>query len=55
MQKGPNGTQQARLPDNTERSVGRGALGSPGLLRRRRNFFGKDRLHDAEEMILAMR
>ena len=38
---------------NTERSVGRGAFGSPTFFVGGEIFFGKDRLRDVEEMILS--
>jgi 2-hydroxychromene-2-carboxylate isomerase len=44
---------KARLLDNTERSVARGTFGSPTFFVADEIFFGKDRLRDVEEMILA--
>ena len=44
---------KARLLDNTERSVARGTFGSPTFFVGDEIFFGKDRLRDVEEMILA--
>ena len=46
---------KARLLDNTERSVERGSFGSPTFFVGDEIFFGKDRLRDVEEMILATR
>jgi 2-hydroxychromene-2-carboxylate isomerase len=46
---------KARLLDNTQRSVARGTFGSPTFFVRAEIFFGKDRLGDVEEMILATR
>jgi 2-hydroxychromene-2-carboxylate isomerase len=46
---------KARLLDNTERSVERGTFGSPTFFVGDEIFFGKDRLRDVEEMILATR
>jgi 2-hydroxychromene-2-carboxylate isomerase len=46
---------KARLLANTERSVERGAFGSPTFFVDDEIFFGKDRLRDVEEMILARR
>jgi 2-hydroxychromene-2-carboxylate isomerase len=46
---------KARLLDNTERSVERGTFGSPTFYVGDEIFFGKDRLRDVEEMILANR
>lgn len=43
------------LLDNTTRSVERGGFGSPTFFVGDEMFFGKDRLRDVEEMILAMR
>jgi 2-hydroxychromene-2-carboxylate isomerase len=40
---------------NTERSVARGAFGSPTFFVGNEIFFGKYRLRDVEEMILATR
>lgn len=51
--------QSAEVKDelrvNTERSVERGAFGSPTFFVGDDVFFGKDRLHDVEEAILARR
>jgi 2-hydroxychromene-2-carboxylate isomerase len=44
---------KARLLANTERSVERGTFGSPTFFVGEKIFFGKDRLRDVEEMILA--
>jgi 2-hydroxychromene-2-carboxylate isomerase len=44
---------KAQLLDNTERSVARGIFGSPTFFVEDEIFFGKDRLRDVEEMILA--
>ncbi len=44
---------KARLLENTERSVERGTFGSPTFFVGDEIFFGKDRLRDVEEMILA--
>jgi len=44
-----------RLLDNTERSVSRGTFGSPTFFVGDEIFFGKDRLREVEEMILATR
>ena len=44
---------KAQLLDNTERSVARGTFGSPTFFVGDEIFFGKDRLRDVEEMILA--
>jgi 2-hydroxychromene-2-carboxylate isomerase len=44
---------KARLLDNTTRSVARGAFGSPTFFVGGEIFFGKDRLREVEEMILA--
>jgi 2-hydroxychromene-2-carboxylate isomerase len=44
---------KARLLANTERSVERGTFGSPTFFVGDEIFFGKDRLRDVEEMILA--
>ena len=44
-----------QLLENTERSVARGTFGSPTFLVGDEIFFGKDRLRDVEEMILATR
>jgi 2-hydroxychromene-2-carboxylate isomerase len=46
---------KAQLLDNTERSVERGTFGSPTFFVGDEIFFGKDRLRDVEEMILAAR
>jgi len=46
---------KAQLLDNTERSVARGTFGSPTFFVGDEIFFGKDRLRDVEEMILATR
>ena len=46
---------KARLLENTERSVERGTFGSPTFFVGDEIFFGKDRLRDVEEMILATR
>jgi 2-hydroxychromene-2-carboxylate isomerase len=46
---------KAGLLANTQRSVERGAFGSPTFLVDDEIFFGKDRLRDVEEMILARR
>jgi 2-hydroxychromene-2-carboxylate isomerase len=46
---------KARLLDNTERSVERGTFGSPTFFVSDEIFFGKDRLRDVEEMVLANR
>jgi len=46
---------KARLLANTERSVARGTFGSPTFFVGDEIFFGKDRLHDVEELILATR
>jgi 2-hydroxychromene-2-carboxylate isomerase len=46
---------KARLLDNTQRSVERGTFGSPTFFVGDEIFFGKDRLRDVEEMILAPR
>jgi 2-hydroxychromene-2-carboxylate isomerase len=43
------------LRANTERSVARGAFGSPSFFVGDEIFFGKDRLRDVEEAILARR
>jgi 2-hydroxychromene-2-carboxylate isomerase len=43
---------KSRLLDNTERSVARGAFGSPTFFVGDEIFFGKDRLRDVEEKIL---
>ena len=42
-----------RLIENTQRSVERGTFGSPTFYVGNEIFFGKDRLRDVEEMILA--
>jgi 2-hydroxychromene-2-carboxylate isomerase len=44
---------KTRLLDYTERSVERGTFGSPTFFVGDQIFFGKDRLRDVEEMILA--
>jgi 2-hydroxychromene-2-carboxylate isomerase len=44
---------KARLLEITERSVTRGTFGSPTFFVGDEIFFGKDRLRDVEEMILA--
>jgi 2-hydroxychromene-2-carboxylate isomerase len=44
---------KAELLDNTERSVARGAFGSPTFFVGDEMFFGKDRLRDVEEAIVA--
>jgi len=46
---------KARLLDNTQRSVARGTFGSPAFFVGDEIFFGKDRLRDVEEAILATR
>ena len=46
---------KALLLQNTERSVARGTFGSPTFFVGNEIFFGKDRLRDVEEMILATR
>ena len=46
---------KAQLLDNTEHSVARGTFGSPTFFVGDEIFFGKDRLRDVEEMILATR
>jgi 2-hydroxychromene-2-carboxylate isomerase len=46
---------KATLRENTERSVERGTFGSPTFFVGDEVFFGKDRLRDVEEMILADR
>ena len=46
---------KARLLDNTQRSVERGTFGSPTFFVGDEIFFGKDRLRDVEDMILATR
>jgi 2-hydroxychromene-2-carboxylate isomerase len=46
---------KARLLENTERSVERGTFGSPTFFVGDEIFFGKDGLHDVEEMILTTR
>jgi 2-hydroxychromene-2-carboxylate isomerase len=52
-------TQTAEVKDelraNTERSVARGTFGSPTFFVRDEIFFGKDRLREVEEAILARR
>jgi len=44
-----------RLLQNTQRSVERGAFGSPTFFVGDEIFFGKDRLRDVEELIMASR
>ena len=44
-----------QLLENTRRSVERGTFGSPTFFVGDEMFFGKDRLRDVEEMILALR
>jgi 2-hydroxychromene-2-carboxylate isomerase len=44
---------KAQLLDNTARSVERGTFGSPTFFVEDEIFFGKDRLRDVEEMVLA--
>ena len=44
-----------QLLENTERSVARGTFGSPTFFVGDEIFFGKDRLRDVEEMMLATR
>jgi 2-hydroxychromene-2-carboxylate isomerase len=46
---------KARLLENTQQSVARGTFGSPTFFVGDEIFFGKDRLGDVEEMILALR
>jgi 2-hydroxychromene-2-carboxylate isomerase len=46
---------KAQLLKNTERSVARGTFGSPTFFVGDEIFFGKDRLRDVEELILATR
>lgn len=46
---------KAQLLENTERSVARGTFGSPTFFVGDEIFFGKDRLRDVEEMIVATR
>jgi len=48
-----DGEVKAQLLHNTERSVERGTFGSPSFFVGDEIFFGKDRLQDVEEMILA--
>jgi 2-hydroxychromene-2-carboxylate isomerase len=43
------------LRANTQRSVARGTFGSPTFFVGNAIFFGKDRLRDVEEAILAQR
>jgi 2-hydroxychromene-2-carboxylate isomerase len=50
-----NADVKAQLLANTERSVARGTFGSPTFFVGDEIFFGKDRLPDVEEMILATR
>jgi 2-hydroxychromene-2-carboxylate isomerase len=45
---------KTRLLDNTTRSAARGTFGSPTFFVEDEIFFGKDRLRDVEEMILAL-
>lgn len=42
---------KAKLMENTEASVGRGAFGIPTFFVGREIFFGKDRLRDVEDML----
>jgi 2-hydroxychromene-2-carboxylate isomerase len=49
-----DGEVKARLLANTTRSVERGTFGSPTFFVGNEIFFGKDRLRDVEEMILAV-
>ena len=44
---------KGQLLENTERSVARGAFGSPTFFVGDEIFFGKDRLRDVEEAIVA--
>jgi 2-hydroxychromene-2-carboxylate isomerase len=44
-----------RLLQNTQRSVERGAFGSPTFFVGEEIFFGKDRLRDVEELLMASR
>jgi len=44
-----------RLLQNTQRSVGRGTFGAPTFFVGEEIFFGKDRLRDVEELIMASR
>ena len=44
---------KAKLVANTDASVARGCFGSPTFFVGQEIFFGKDRLRDVEEMILA--
>jgi 2-hydroxychromene-2-carboxylate isomerase len=46
---------KAKLVANTERSVARGAFGSPTFFVGDEIYFGKDRLRDVEEAIIAAR
>ena len=46
---------KAKLIENTEASVARGNFGSPTFFVEDEMFFGKDKLRDAEEEILARR
>jgi len=46
---------KARLLDNMQRSVARSTFGSPTFFVGDQIFFGKDRLRDVEEMIVATR
>jgi 2-hydroxychromene-2-carboxylate isomerase len=50
-----DGVIKTRLLDKTTRSVERGTFGSPTFFVDDEIFFGKDRLRDVEEMILARR
>ena len=52
---GPGRRRQGAALENTERSVARGTFGSPTFFVGDEIFFGKDRLRDVEEMILATR
>jgi 2-hydroxychromene-2-carboxylate isomerase len=45
---------KSQLLENTERSVARGTFGSPTFFVGDEIFFGKDRLRDVEDMLLAM-
>jgi 2-hydroxychromene-2-carboxylate isomerase len=44
---------KARLADNTARSVARGAFGAPTFFVGEEIYFGKDKLHEVEEAIVA--
>jgi len=46
---------KAKLIENTEASVARGNFGSPTFFAGDEMFFGKDKLRDFEEMILALK